>query len=183
VQGFNTIRLDVLEAVNLFAGPIPTASLHLQLASMKLPEISQRFIEHAAGGSPVEIEVPVTVVKLTAGFTLAGWTPHVMAQALSGEQTFTCWGVLRDKRSGRAHQARAIIGGYLGKAEMNAFNKGQMHSIDYEIRGITHYDLTVGKQRVYFWDFYSQDGRTGDYGQDMRRAPFGFIAETRENGA
>jgi hypothetical protein len=114
VQGFNTIRLDVLEAVNLFAGPIPTASLHLQLASMKLPEISQRFIEHAAGGSPVEIEVPVTVVKLTAGFTLAGWTPHVMAQALSGEQTFTCWGVLRDKRSGRAHQARAIIGGYQG---------------------------------------------------------------------
>lgn len=173
MQPFSTINLDVLEAVNLYIGDNPAASLHLQIASMQLPGVVTRFVDHAPGGSPIEVEIPVSTTKLTAGFTLVGWTKIAMVSALSGQQTLTCWGLLREKRSGRPRQARAIIQGWIS-AQPDRYARGTPQSIDYAIGGIMHYDLMIGRQRVYYWDFKTQTGQVGDYGQSMAGGPYSF---------
>jgi phage tail tube protein FII len=184
MQHFSTNRIATIESANLFVGDHdPSASNHLTIANLKLPEIAYFMVDHAAGGAPIAVEVPVIVGKLVASFRLVGVQPAIMAIALSGLQVFTGYAVIRDRMSGRAREAKVIFEGYLGRADPEQFEKGStLVGIEYEIRGILHYDLTVAGQRVYFWDFVSRSGRTGDYGQTMRQAPFGFSLEDRTPG-
>lgn len=69
----------VMESANLFAGDHdPAASNHLALQEVKLPELAENFVDHAAGGAAIAIEVDTHIARLEVTFNLAGWTPHVM---------------------------------------------------------------------------------------------------------
>jgi phage tail tube protein FII len=67
----------VTEAMNLFCGTgDPSASKHLTLAEIKLPDMTEVFADHNAGGGRVGIEIGVGIEKLGATFKLNGDEPR-----------------------------------------------------------------------------------------------------------
>ena len=153
-----------LEAANLYCGDIdPSASNHITLQTLKLPGVENNYVDHAPGGSPMAIEISTHINRLEATFNLAGWSPKVMLllrQWESQARVFTALGIVRDRMTGEKQPAKAVMQGELGRINPTDFRRGDLFGHEYSIRGITSYDLTVGGQRIYYFDFFTGvDGR------------------------
>lgn len=149
----------VMEAANLFVGLAdPTKSKHLTLMELKLPALQEIFVDHHGGGARVAIEVGVGIQKLEPTFNLAGFDPDLLAEFGLGSKVrnvFTAYGVIRDKRSGRAIEAKAIFEGRLGKADQSAFQRGEMTSVEYAINETLHYELHFDGGEKIYWDYFT----------------------------
>jgi P2 family phage contractile tail tube protein len=149
-----------MEYANLFAGSAPendTASNHLVISEVKLPSMDVQYVDHRAGGAPVAIEIDTIMARLEATFVLVGITPQVMELLYAWEphqDRFFVYGSLRDQVSGNAVQAAAFFRGQLGRVDPQNFRKGDLMHVNYSIRGITHYELKIGSEAVYYWDFF-----------------------------
>ena len=169
----NTIY--VMEAANLFAGDHdPTASNHLTLAQLQLPALEENYADHVAGGAPIGIEVDTHINRLEAGFNLTGWQPHVMkliGTSARERQVFTAYGVIRDRKTGAALEAMAILRGRLGRVAPTAFRRGDLQQHEYAIRGVVHYELYMDGEEIYNWDFFTNTRRIDgeDLNLDMNR--------------
>ncbi|MGA0615952.1 phage major tail tube protein [Paracoccus sp. KR1-242] len=160
----------LMEAANLFCGDHdPTASKHLTLSEMQLPSLTEIFQDHHPGGSLFQVEVSVGVEKLLPTFKLAGHDPGVLSLFGLGTKrrhTFTSYGVIRDKRTGQALEAKAIIEGRLGSIEPETFQRGEMQSHDYAINEVMHYEFWwAGKEKFYF-DFWTSEWRVDGVSQN-----------------
>jgi phage tail tube protein FII len=167
-------QLLTLEAANLFAGATAPgdvhASNHLRLLNVKLPGMVEEYLDHRPGGSWLGIEIDVQINKLQCDFTLAGWSLQAaqLIQAMQTSQTkFWVFGVIRDRLSGAAYQAQAVITGRLGRADPSAWERGRVHSWDYSIRGIQAYWLSVGDpnlgvQTLWDWSFATNTLKVGN---------------------
>jgi hypothetical protein len=159
----------VMESANLFCGDHdPSSSNHLTLQELKLPGLEENYVDHAPGGAPLAIEVDTHVNRLEATFNLAGWSPNVMTligSSTRSRQIFTAYGLVRDRRSGEALEARAVMQGRLGRVNMTNFRKGDLQAHEYSIRGIVHYELYLDGEEIYFWDFFISARRIG--GEDL----------------
>jgi len=162
----------IMEGANLYCGIDPTASNHLVLQEIRLPSLERNYVDHAPGGAPVAVEVDTHITRLEVTFTLAGWQPQVLGLIGSGDQTFTIYGLVRDRKSGRALDAMAIIQGRLGRATPTPFNRGTIQSHEYSIRGIMYYTLTLDYLPVFSWDFYNASGGVFT---SQALEPFGMI--------
>lgn len=164
-----------MEAANLFCGDHdPNASKHLTLSELQLPALQEMFADHHAGGSRVQIEVPVGIQKLEPTFKLVGWDEDVLTQfglGTSATKRYTAYGVLRSKRSGEARQVKAIIEGRIGKVEAETFKRGELQSHDYAINSVMHYEVYIDGKEKFYWDFYSGVWRVDsvDQNADERR--------------
>jgi uncharacterized protein len=150
----------VMEAANLFCGDHdPTKSKHLTLTDLKLPTLEERFVDHMPGGGRAQIEVGLGIInKLMPSFKLAGWDPDLLAEFGLGSRArnvFTAYGVIRDKRTGGALEAKAIIEGRLGKVDGAAFRHGELQSHDYVINEVMHYELFFNDRRKFYFDFFT----------------------------
>lgn len=174
----------IMEAANLICGdtgnnPTPGRSTHLVLDEIKLPAMEEAYVDHMPGGAPISIEVNMHFNRLESTFNLAGWNPEIMmliAPSRRVDQTFTVNGLIREKRSGRALKATAIMQGRLGRVNPTAFRKGDKMGHEYSIRGIVHYELwmqtdpdapsgdvsTIVQEPIYFWDFFTSEFRVGE---------------------
>ncbi len=165
----------VLEAVNLFCGDHdPTASKHLTITELQLPNLQEKYQDHHPGGSRVAIEIGLGIDKLAATFKLAGFDPELYTQFGVGSRsknTFTGYGVLRDKRSGAVSQAKAVMRGRLGQIEADAFQRGELTGHNYGINEILHYELHIAGKEILYWDFFTQVLRQDgiDQNADERR--------------
>lgn len=159
----------VMEAANLFCGDHdPTASKHLTLEELQLPNLTEMYQDHHPGGSRVGIEIATGIEKLEPTFKLAGWDPDLLTQfGLHARQNnvFTAYGSIRDKRSGVALEAKAIIHGRLGSIEPETFQRGEMMGHDYAIHEVLHYELWFDGQEKWYWDFWSNTLRMGGTSQ------------------
>lgn len=169
------VNFYMMEAVNLFCGDHdPSSSKHLTLTEFQLPALNEKYQDHHPGGSPVGIEVNVGIEKLLPTFKLAGFDPDLLdlfGLGRTGNKMFTGYGVIRDKRSGEAIEAKAIIEGRLGKVEPEAFQRGEMHSHDYAINGVMHYELWFAGREKFYWDFFTATWRVNgvEENRDERR--------------
>jgi Bacteriophage tail tube protein len=165
----------IMEAANIFCGDVdPTKSNHLLVMNVKLPSLEENYVDHTAGGAPLGIEIPTHINKLLVNFSLVGWQPYVMTMIgteVQAKQQFTIYGLIRDRRTSRAIQAKAVVEGRLGKADPTEFNKGAAQSFQYDIRALTHYELYVDDLEIYFWDFFNSVRRIGgeDFNADLNR--------------
>lgn len=164
----------VMEAANLFCGDHdPTASKHLTLSELQLPALTEMFVDHHAGGSAVQMEIPVGIEKMVASFKLIGWDPDLMGQfGLSGRKSkrYTAYGSIVSRRTGNTTQAKAIMEGRLGKVEAEAFKRGEAQSHDYGINGIVHYELHIGGVEKLYWDFFTTEWRVDGVRQNADEA-------------
>lgn len=156
-------QLYILEAANLFCGDHdPSKSKHLTLEEIKLPTLQAMYADHHPGGGLVQVEVEVGVEKLEATFKLKGFDPDLLGQfglGSSGRKTYTVYGAVRDKRSGRAIEVKAILEARLGKIEGDAFKRGEAQSHDYALNEIMRYEVWFdGKEKI-LWDFFTNEYR------------------------
>lgn len=176
-------NMYIMEAANLFCGDDdPTASKHLTLTELQLPNLQEMFQDHHPGGSLVQVEVSVGIQKLEAGFKLAGWDPDLLTQfglGATARKKFTAYGSIRDKRSGTLIEAKAVLEGRLGRANADAFQRGELQGYDYAISEILHYELHFGGAEKFYWDFFTSDWRVDGASQNadersILRIPTGF---------
>lgn len=150
----------IMEAANLYCGYDPTASTHLILSELRLPSLERNYVDHTPGGGQLAIEVATHINRLEASFTLAGWQPQILGMIGAGAQPFTVYGLIRDRRSGRAIQAVAILQGQIGRATPTPFTRGAVQNHEYAVRGIMHYELNMDFRQVFYWDFHENQVST-----------------------
>ena len=176
-------NIYVMEAANLFCGDEdPTASKHLTLTELQLPNLQEMFQDHHPGGSRVQVEIALGIEKLEANFKLAGWDPQVLAQFGLGARArkkYTAYGSVRDKRNGTALEAKAIFEGRLGTANAEGYKRGEVQHFDYAISEIMHYELYFEGNEIYYWDFFTTDWRVNGTSENadersILRIPNGF---------
>lgn len=158
--------LYVLEMANLFCGDDdPTNSKHLTIEELTLPDLQAVLQDHHPGGSMFAIEVNVGVAKLTSSFKLKGpIDPALMALFGVGTQEknrFTAYGAVRDKRTGKLIELKAIMEGSLGKITVDAFKRGDSVGNMYSINEITSYQVYFNGEELMYWDFWTNSFRTG----------------------
>ena len=166
----------VTEAVNLFCGnDDPTASKHLTIAELKLPDMNEIFADHSPGGGRVGIEVGVGIEKLGATFKLNGEDPQLLTQFGLGTRVsnnYTGLGSIVDKRTGRVMQMKTVMEGRLGKIAPDAFQRGELKGHEYAINAIMHYELFFDGVEKFYFDFFANAWRVDgvDQNSDMNRA-------------
>ena len=158
-------NLYVMEFANLFCGDHdPNNSKHLTLEEITLPDLAATHQSHHPGGSMFEIEVQTGIGKLTSTFKLKGWDPGLLAQfglGTSEKNIYTAYGVIRDKKTGKVLEAKAVFEASLGKVTADAFKRGDSMGHTYALHEFTHYELTFGGDEVLYWDFWTNEFRTG----------------------
>jgi uncharacterized protein len=114
----NTILM--LEAVSLFIGNAdPEKSKHLKITSLTLPTLEYDIVDHKPGGGAMEVGFSMSAIKkLEPTFKLAGFDEEAMRLFGVGSgaiDTFTAYGVIRDKREAKPLQGKAIFRGSIGR--------------------------------------------------------------------
>lgn len=160
----------IMEAANLFCGDHdPANSKHLTLEELKLPDLQETLVDHMPGGGKVGVEFAVGVDKLEPTFKLKGWDMPLLRQfgaGTSSRNRFTAYGVVRDKRSGRAIEAKSVIEGRLSRIAPDAFQRGEAMSHDYAINEVMHYELHFDGAEEMYWDFFTNTLRLGGTDRD-----------------
>ncbi len=112
-------NIYIMEAANLFVGDHdPKNSKFLTLDELKLPDLQETLVDHTPGGGKVGVEFAVGVQKLEPTFKLKGWDAPLLRDFGLGttkRKVFTAYGVVRDKKTGDALEAKAIMEGRLSK--------------------------------------------------------------------
>lgn len=161
----------IMEAANLYCGSDPGSdqnSLHLSLEQLKLPGLIEQYTDHRPGGAPVAVEFDTIIQKPECTFVLAGWNPEVASLVASwqtSQNQFSAYGVVRDRVSGDAMQARAELIGRLGRADPQNFRRGEPMVWNYSINSIIRYGLWLADgagqvptnatpaSALFYWDF------------------------------
>lgn len=158
-------NIYIMEAANLFVGSHDAEnSKHLTLEELKLPDLQEALVDHNPGGGKVGVEFAVGIEKLEPTFNLKGWDPVLLRSFGLGSnlrQTFTAYGVIRDKRSGRALEAKAIMEGRLSKVAPGSFQRGEAMNHEYAINEVLHYELFFDGAEELYWDFFTNTLRQG----------------------
>lgn len=159
----------IMEAANLFCGDHdPASSKHLTIEEWTLPDLQAMYADFHPGGSFVAMEFEVGVQKLVSAFKLKGFDPDTMKLFGIGSQLktiFTGYGLIRDKRTGKAIEAKAIFEGRLGKVTPDAFKRGDAMGHSYSINEVSHYELWFDGAELYYWDFFTNTYRVGGVDQ------------------
>lgn len=166
----------VMEAVNLFCGDHdPTNSKHLTLASLTLPTLEEATADHQPGGSVAALQIGMGVINaLEVSFKLNGYDPDMMSMFGLGKRqrhVYTAYGLVRDKRTSAAIEAKAIFHARLGRLEPDEFSRGELMGHKHGLIEIMHYEsYFAGKEKHYF-DFFTQAWRVDGVSQnaDERR--------------
>ena len=161
-----------MEAANLYCGDSASdanASNHLTLTELKLPGLDLQYVDHRAGGAPVAIEIDTVIARLECTFSLVGVSPQVMGMLGSWstqKRVFNAYGVIRDQVTGQAAQAQAQLNGQLSKVDPTNWRRGDVMHVAYAIRGITHYELNIAGEPIFFWDFSTNTRIVGGVDQN-----------------
>ncbi len=165
----------MMEAVNLFCGDHdPEESKHLTISELKLPDLSEIFADHHAGGALVATEFAVGVNKLEPTFKLNGFDPKMLTEFglnTRYRNTFTAYGVVRDQRTGRPIDSKAIIEARLGRVAPDTFQRGEMQGHEYAMNSVIHYELWFDEKEKIYWDFFTNTWRvdgTDQYADENR---------------
>ena len=150
----------LLEAVSLFLGDAdPEKSKHLALTSLTLPTLEYQTVDHNPGGGAGEVSFSMSSLKKIAPtFKMAGFDQEAMNLFGIGSgkpNNYTAYGVIRDKRDGKALQGKAIFRGMISKMAPEAFERGKEFGHDYELAEVTHYELWIGGREWWAWDFWT----------------------------
>lgn len=164
--------LTFQEAANLFVGDHdPSASLHLVLESLKLPDLQEVTQEWSPGGGIGAVDVAMGVLqKLEAGFKLKGEQPAIMTQFGLGSkrrQNFTAYGSLRDKVTGASVQSKAILEARMTKVAGDEAKRGELKGYDYGLTEIFHYELYQEGVEIFYYDFLTSLWRVNGEAQNQ----------------
>jgi P2 family phage contractile tail tube protein len=160
----------IMEGANLFCGDHdPEKDKKLTLKELKLPDLQEVLVDHMPGGGKLGVEFAVGVQKLEPTFKLEGWDMLLLRQFGASTQqrrTYTAYGAIRDKRSGRVIQAKAIMEARLSKIAPDAFTRGESMGHDYALNECLHYEVYFDGAEELYYDFFTNTLRLGGVDPD-----------------
>ena len=74
---------------------------------------------------------------------------------IPAQRNFFMYGNVRDQHTGQAIQCAAGFTGQLGRADPQNFRKGDVMHVNYSIRMISHYELGMAGNLIYYWDYFT----------------------------
>jgi P2 family phage contractile tail tube protein len=153
-------KLLLLEQANIFLGDAnPEDSNHIKLASVGLPTLERVTASHLGGGAISEVNWSMNAYRaLEPTFKLAGFSEssyRLLGIGSSEAQRFTIYGILRNKETGKQHQAKAIVRGIIGRLAADAFERASAFGHDHGITEVTRYELHVDNQEWFYMDYFS----------------------------
>lgn len=153
-------EIYLMEATTLYIGDAdPSASKHLKLDSLALPELEYVTVDHSGGGAVMETDFSMNILKkMNPTFKLAGFDPdsyRAFGIGSSQVQTFTARGILRAKSNGKAYGALAIMRGAIGRVAPDAFERANKLGHDHQIIELQRYSLTVGGEEWFHVDYFA----------------------------
>ncbi|HWW46536.1 MAG TPA: phage major tail tube protein [Xanthobacteraceae bacterium] len=168
MAGAGTVYM--MTAANLFCGDHdPTKSKHLTLDELTLPALEENYSEHHPGGAPVGVEFSVGIKKFESSFKLKGEHPDLLTEFGLGSKVrnpFTAYGVVKDTRTGRQFESKAIIEARLGVIRPDAFKRGEHRGHDYALNEIMHLEYYFDGAEKLFWDFFTNTWRVNGLDQN-----------------
>lgn len=157
--------LIIQEGVNLFVGDDGSvdSSKHLNLASIKLPDMEELTEAVHSGGSIGAVEVGGMGLKaLESTFKLKGWDGQAMSQFGLGSRNlfpYTMYGVARDKNGNAAIEIKAIMRARMTRVMADEIKRGAIMDHDFALREILTYQLFMDKQEKYYYSFLTSEFR------------------------
>ena len=82
-------------------------------------------------------------------------------------------GVVRDKKTGRALEAKTIIEARMTAIKPDEFKRGDMYGHDHELSEVMHYELHFDGNEKFYFDFWTNAKRINgtDHNADTNRSP------------
>ena len=158
------------EALNIFPGDDgPNNSKHLQITNVKLPKLTEKTMEHHAGGAIGAIQIGgLGIQALELGFTLTGVDPATAALfgiGGAGQAPYTVYGAIRDKQTGASLELKAVAWGRMVEIDHGSWKRGDATEQTHNIQEITRYSLYWDKKELYYYDFYTTTWRVNGVSQ------------------
>ena len=164
-------KFYIPEAFNLFAGASsasPDASKHLTITENTFPKLTEKTAEHHPGGAIGAVQVGgLGLEPLTQNFALAGADSQTMALFGVANTQWTSYAVLRDKQGNTPVEWKVIAFGRLVALENSALKRGELASQTHTIQEIMHYELSIGGNELYYYDFWSSTWRVNGVDQNQ----------------
>lgn len=159
------------EQTNLMAGDDgPDNSKHLTLSSAKLPTLDEMRQQYQAGGSLGTISIGgLGLAALECTFALLGHDPQVLSQFGLGSRIrrpYTLYGLIRDKKTGRSIELKAVMEGRIGRIDGSDLQRGELAAHDYMIDEIYHYQLWIDQKEKFYYDLFTSDWRVDGIAQN-----------------
>lgn len=149
-----------MDSANLFVGDDdPTNSQFLVIKDVKLPTLEESTKEHSGGGAAAAITLGMRQLNaLELGFNLEGFNPDVMNKFMpigSASTKYTVRGNVRDVRTHKDIETKAIIGGRMVKVDIGEFKKDDGISTGYEIKEVLSYQLFFDGAEKFYFDYFA----------------------------
>ncbi len=158
------------EACNLFVGDDgPDNSKHLNLDSIKLPDLEELTESFYGGGAIGAVEVGGMGLKaLEATFKLKGWDEQAMSQFGLNRRTlfpYTVYGVARDKNGNAPIEVKAVMRARMTRVMQDEIKRGSLMNTDFALKEMLTYQLFFNKQEKYYYSYLTSEWRVDGVSQ------------------
>lgn len=154
----------ILEACDVRRADQPETSRARIIDTMALPALTRKTTDHTAGGgvgtinySWPQIDAPEPKFG-TAGFDLDVLKKYGLAAGTNDRWVFA--GSVRVPKKGEL-ALRAIIEGVINSWEPDEFSVGNLLKCNHTIVEVTHYELTIDREEMFYWDADENEARSG----------------------
>lgn len=149
-----------MDSANLFVGDDdPTNSQFLVIKDIKLPTQEEETKEHKGGGAAATVELGLRhFMPFTLGFNLEGYTPDVINKFMASgaaQLRYTVRGNIRDVRTHKDIELKAIIGGRMTKADIGEFKRDDGIGTEYEIKEVMFYQRFFDGNEEFYFDYFA----------------------------
>jgi P2 family phage contractile tail tube protein len=152
------MSLFVMDMATIMVGDDNPNNLnHLTIESITLPVMSEKTVDHAAGGAVMEIKIGMSMLEaLELSFKMKGLNPSVAVKFGMGQLVrlnYTIFGNVRDVLEDRLIPARVKVRGRMVKLDQGEFSRESGVSEDYMINEILKYEAYFDNQEKFYFDF------------------------------
>jgi P2 family phage contractile tail tube protein len=142
----------------------------LTLETLKIPDLEETTATHTPGGGVLGIDIGMNVIEpLAPTFKLSGFDPQTLSLFGLGaahRSVYTGYGAVRDKRTGKAIEAKTIIEARMTSIKPDEFKRGDLYGHDHVLKEVTRYELWFNGEEKFTFDFWTNTKRIGGVDQN-----------------
>jgi len=164
--------LYLLTAVDVRRATQPGSSRATIISKMAIPAIKFITAEHNPGGGVMAVDfAQPRIEKVEPAFEVKGFDTDIFG-GMGEVERWTFAGSVRDKKTGKAQPARAVIEGAITEWTPDEASPTEFVGCNHAIKEVTHYEFWLNGVELWYSDFWERILRRGgvDLFAEDRRA-------------
>ncbi|NMG39795.1 hypothetical protein GRZ55_11125 [Chelativorans sp. ZYF759] len=167
--------LYMLTAVDVRRANEPDSSRATTISKLTIPAIKFMTASHNPGGGVMAVDFTLPRVEpIEPAMEIKGFDTDIF-RGLGMPERWTFAGAVRDKKTGIAVPARAIIEGSITEWEPDEASPEEFVGCTHALKEVTHFEFSLNGQELFYIDFWERIMRRN--GEDL------FAADRRALGA